>query len=104
MDRLSRQYDGFYFGRYDFCAPSEAHFMRGEGLGVIELNGVTSEATNLYDPSHSILASYRILFDQWRLAYEIGAKNAAQGAPTASPGQVLREWFRYRKKQRLHRQ
>ncbi len=103
VDRISRRYEGFYFGRYDFCAPSEEHFARGEGLGVIELNGVTSEATNLYDPGHSIFTTYRILFEQWRLAYEIGSKNAAMGAPTASVGQVMREWMRYRKKQRLHR-
>ena len=103
IDRLSRRYEGFYFGRYDVCAPSDEHLARGEGLGVIELNGVTSEATNMYDPKHSILTSYRILFRQWALAYEIGEKNAALGAPTASVGQVLREWFRYRRAQRSHR-
>ncbi len=103
VDRISKRYEGFYFGRYDFRAPSEEHFKRGEGLGVIELNGVTSEATNLYDPSHSVLTAYRILFRQWQLAYEIGAKNAAMGTPTASLTQVIREWLSYRKKQRLHR-
>lgn len=103
IDRLSAGYEGFYFGRYDVCAPSAEHLARGEGLGVIELNGVTAEATNLYDPKHSIFAAYGILFRQWRLAYEIGAKNAALGAPTASVRQVLGEWFSYRRKQRSHR-
>ncbi|WP_419191286.1 alpha/beta fold hydrolase [Saltatorellus ferox] len=103
VEELSRGYEGFFFGRYDLRAPSAEHLARGESLGVIELNGVTSEATNLYDPKHSILASYRILFAQWALAYSIGARNAAAGAPKASAGQVLREWVRYRRKQRSHR-
>ncbi|MFT5733510.1 MAG: pimeloyl-ACP methyl ester carboxylesterase/membrane protein DedA with SNARE-associated domain [Planctomycetota bacterium] len=103
VDGLSRGYEGFYFGRYDLMAPSAEHLARAEGLGVIELNGVTSEATNLYDPKHSMIASYGILFAQWKLAYSIGAKNAALGCRTATVGEILREWFRYRRKQRSHR-
>ncbi len=103
VERLSQGYEGFYFGRYDLRAPSAEHLARGEGLGVIELNGVTSEATNLYDPRHSVVQAYRILFEQWRLAYAIGAQNAAQGAPTASLRQVLSESLRYQRKQRSHR-
>jgi hypothetical protein len=40
---------------------------------------VTSEATNIYDPRNGLLAAYRTLFEQWRLAFEIGAANRALG-------------------------
>jgi hypothetical protein len=46
---------------------------------VIELNGVSSEATSMHDPKNSLLDAYRILFRQWRLAFEMGAINGAAG-------------------------
>ncbi|HZN54807.1 MAG TPA: alpha/beta fold hydrolase, partial [Candidatus Polarisedimenticolaceae bacterium] len=45
VDRISRSFDGFYFGRYDVRSASTEAFRRG-AFKVIELNGVTSEATS----------------------------------------------------------
>ena len=42
---------------------------------MIELNGVASEATHIYDPAVSVWEAYRVLFRQWALAFEIGRKN-----------------------------
>ncbi|HEX2100363.1 MAG TPA: hypothetical protein VHF69_06860, partial [Candidatus Synoicihabitans sp.] len=78
VERLSTGFAGFYFGRYDVRAPSEAAFRAGE-FQVIELNGLTSEATSIYDPRHSVWFGWRMLCRQWRLAYEIGAANRARG-------------------------
>lgn len=102
VERIAARYEGFHFGRFDVRAPSAAHLARGEGLAIIELNGVTSEATHIYDPKHSILTAYRILFRQWEIAYSIGAANAAAGAPTTSLLGILRAWFAYRRAQRSH--
>ncbi|MBL8220504.1 MAG: VTT domain-containing protein, partial [Bryobacterales bacterium] len=46
VDRLSRSHDGFYFGRYDVRAESPQHLRQGL-FTVIELNGVTAEATHI---------------------------------------------------------
>ncbi|MEZ6013603.1 MAG: alpha/beta fold hydrolase [Planctomycetota bacterium] len=102
VDRISKRFEGFHFGRYDLKAPSAEHLARGEGLGVIELNGVTSEATNVYDPALGIREAYRTLFAQWRAAYAIGAHHAARGVPTVGVVGVLREWWRYRRAQSGH--
>ncbi|HKZ01038.1 MAG TPA: hypothetical protein VJ180_02305, partial [Pyrinomonadaceae bacterium] len=63
-----------------------------------ELNGVTSEATSIYDPQNSPFAAYRVLFTQWRIAFEIGAENRRLGAKPASLLQlgrlVLEKWLR----------
>ncbi len=80
IERISRRFDGFFFGRYDIRTPDLAAFQRGEGFKVIELNGVTSEATSIYDPKHSLLDAYRTLFEQWRMAFEIGSANLRAGA------------------------
>lgn len=79
IDRLSRGFDGFYFGRFDIRTPSLEDFRRGHNFKVVELNGVTSEATHIYDPVHGLLHAYKVLFRQWRLAFEIGAQNRARG-------------------------
>jgi len=79
IDRLSKNYEGFYFGRYDMRGESEEAFLEGRNLKVIELNGVTSEATHIYDPKHSVFDAYRILAEQWRIAYEIGYQNKKRG-------------------------
>jgi hypothetical protein len=79
IDRLSRGFRGFHFGRYDLRAPSAEDFRRGLNLKVIELNGVTSEATSIYDPRHGLTEAYRTLFRQWRTAFQIGARNRARG-------------------------
>lgn len=102
IELIASRYEGFDFGRFDIRAPSEGHLMAGEGLSVLELNGVTSEATNVYDPKHSVLHAYRVLFRQWDLAYAIGAANAASGAPTTSLWGILRAWSSYRRSQRSH--
>jgi membrane protein DedA with SNARE-associated domain len=79
IDRLSRCFRGFYFGRYDIRTPAPEDFRRGRDFKVVELNGVTSEATHIYDPAHGLLEAYRVLFVQWRLAFEVGARNRARG-------------------------
>lgn len=80
IDRISRRYDGFFFGRYDIRTPDITAFQRGEGFKVIELNGVTSEATSMYDPRYSAIDGWRTCFELWREAYAIGAENLARGA------------------------
>jgi len=96
IDAASQSYEGFFFGRYDLRVPSEEHLKGGRGFRILELNGVTSEATHIYQPGASLLAAYRTLFTQWRLAFEIGAANVARGAratPLRELIGLLREHF-----------
>jgi hypothetical protein len=89
IDEIARSYPGFYFGRFDLRAPSRAAFQAGRELRVLEVNGVTSEATHIYEPGASLLDAYRTLFAQWRLCFEIGAANAERGARPTPLGQLF---------------
>jgi len=80
IDRIAQTFPGFHFGRFDIRCPDQAHLQRGEGLRILELNGVTSEATHIYHPHTPLLTGYRTLIAQWRNAYEIGLANHAVGA------------------------
>jgi hypothetical protein len=79
VDAISRRYDGFFFGRYDVRVASHADLLAGRGLKIVELNGLTAEATHIYHPGSSLCAAYRVLFEQWRIAFAIGAANRAHG-------------------------
>ena len=87
VERVSRAYEGFYFGRYDVRTPSAEAFQRGE-FTVIELNGLTSEATSIYDPRHSVWHGWGVLCRQWGLAFAIGAANRARGAKVWTVAEV----------------
>ena len=103
FDTIARGFEGFYFGRFDVRAADGIEaFREGYGFKIIELNGVTSEATHIYHPGTPLMAAYRVLMEQWRLAFEIGADNRRRGvAPT--PVRVLVKLARdYRQTARAH--
>lgn len=79
IDEIAKGFDGFYFGRFDIRAKSFVALRNGEDFKIVELNGVSSESTNIYDPKFSLADAYRILFRQWRIAFEIGAANTDRG-------------------------
>lgn len=51
---------------------------------------MTSEATHIYDPKTRLLKAYRILADQWRIAFEIGAQNRKNGTQPTTVRVLLR--------------
>jgi hypothetical protein len=95
VERIARTVKGFYFGRFDLRAPSEEHFQRGEGLKVLELNGVTSEEAHMYDPAYGFGKAVRTLSAQWRTAFEIGAVMRKRGLKPLGLMALAREVWRY---------
>jgi len=89
IDRIAKTFDGFFFGRFDMRVPSRQDFMAGRNMKIVELYGVTSEATHIYDPKFSLFDAYRVLFQQWQIAFEIGDLNRARGVQPASVGDLL---------------
>ena len=90
IDEISRSIHGFYFGRFDVRYADGEALREGRDFTIIELNGVSSESTNIYDPTWPILPAYRVLFKQWRILFEIGARRTALGSKRSS----WRELFR----------
>ena len=102
IDRICQHFEGFYFGRFDIRTPSIEDFRQGKNFKVIELNGVTSEATNIYDPKNSIFAAYKTLFEQWRIAFEIGAQNCERGFKPTQLRKLLKWMIAYREQSQAH--
>ena len=96
FDLLAKRCAGFHFGRFDVRAPSVDALMQGRDFKIIELNGVTSEATHVYDPQYTPIQAWRTLFEQWRILYDLGAQNRADGCRPATVRELLGLlWRRY---------
>jgi len=65
MDDIARRIPGFHFGRFDIRDRSAEQLRQGKEFTIVELNGVMSESTNLYDPTWSVWRAYKTLFTQW---------------------------------------
>ena len=76
---IANQLDGFNFGRFDIRVPDRHSLHKGQQIKVLEVNGVTSEATHMYDPRYPLGYAYRVMFRQWKLAFEVGLTNIKQG-------------------------
>jgi len=97
IDQIAKSFEGFFFGRFDIRVPSRQDFTKGRNLKVVELNGVTSEATHIYDPNISLVDAYRVLFEQWRIAFQIGDFNRACGTRPTSLTDLVKAAREYRR-------
>lgn len=94
IEEIARPYKGFYFGRFDVKAANEKALQEGENLKVIEINGVTSEATHIYDPANSLLYGWKTLMQQWDIAFQIASRNAQNGHQPMPVKAFVTHWMR----------
>jgi membrane protein DedA with SNARE-associated domain len=90
FDEIAQSFSGFFVGRFDVRYTRLEDFRAGLGFAIVELNGATSESTNLYDPSRSLISAYRILFRQWDMLFRIGHANRSRGHQPLSLCGMLR--------------
>ena len=95
FDRISKQVDGFYFGRYDLRVASLEDLENGS-IKVVELNGCGAEPAHIYEPGFSLWEAQKVLFQHWKHIYRISAENHAQGVSYISfqEGRAIYNKFR----------
>ncbi len=98
IDEIAKAFEGFYFGRFDLRFSDEDAVKAGREFAILELNGLSSESTNIYDPRWSILRSYGLLMKQWRIMFAIGAQNLRRGHKKAPMRDVWRHIRAHRKR------
>ena len=89
IDSIARAYPGFFVGRFDIRYSDVDAFTSGDDVAIVELNGVTAESTNVYDPAGTLWAAYRVLFRQWAIVFAIGAANRRSGVAPSSMRRLL---------------
>lgn len=79
IDAVSKQYNTFYFGRYDIKFNSWEELYEGKNFMIIELNGSGSEPTHMYDPQKTIWQAWKIILQHWKIMYQIAVTNHKSG-------------------------
>jgi hypothetical protein len=98
VERIAREVPGLFYGRFDARYADEAALMRGEGFAVIELNGIASESTNVYDPARSSWWAWRTMAACLAEAFAIGAERRAMGV---KPPTLREAWRAVREARRV---
>lgn len=80
FDTISKQIDGFYFGRYDLRCASIEDLYEGK-IKIMELNGCGAEPAHIYHPGFSLWKAMGILFTHWKNIFLISVQNHKRGVP-----------------------
>ena len=97
IDKACSGVPGYFYGRIDVRYSDVDEFKRGEGISIIEANGLSSESTNMYDPSFPITRAWAIMRKHWVVAMEIGKVNRSRGVPGINAWTYLRNWIHWRR-------
>jgi hypothetical protein len=97
IEALARAVPEFNFGRFDVRFASLAALRRGDGFTVIEINGVGSEATHVWDARAKLLPAWADQLAHYRAAFAIGAAERARGARPSGVPAMFRHWLRQRR-------
>ena len=76
LDKLNKDIKGWYYGRVDIKYHNFDELLRGENFKIIEINGIISEPTHIYDPNKgSYLDALKTIKNHWKIIYKIGVHN-----------------------------
>ena len=81
---------GFNFGRVDVKAESQEALLKGEFI-VIEVNGVASLPTHMFDPKLSVFQAYKIFFKHARFLAKIGREHRHRDMELMSIWNVIKK-------------
>ena len=80
---------GFNFGRLDVKAENEEAFLAGK-FSVIEVNGVASLPTNMFDPDNNLWHAYEIFMRHGRYLLDIASEHRNQKMTLDSYWSIIR--------------
>jgi len=98
IEAIARSMPDFRFGRIDVRFASLHRLRQGSDFSIIEINGVGSEATHIWDPETTLREVFLAQFRHYRAAFEIGRENRRRGFRPSGLRAMWRDW---RNQQRL---
>jgi hypothetical protein len=97
IEAVARALPDFHFGRIDVRFRSLQALRAGESLSIIEINGVGSEATHIWDPNTALRDVFAVQFQHYGAAFAIGREMRRRGARTSGALAMLRDWRNQRR-------
>ncbi len=83
FDHISKQINGFYFGRFDLRCASLSDLEAGN-VKIVELNGCGAEPAHIYQPNSSLFEAVSFLIGYWKNMYRVSLENHQRGVPYLS--------------------
>jgi len=78
FDELNKQIPGWYFGRLDIKYNNFKKLKKGEDFKILEINGIISEPTHIYDPSikdATYIKALKTIKKNWNVINNIAHQN-----------------------------
>lgn len=76
FDELSKSIEGWYYGRVDIKYNSFEELEKGNDFKILEINGIISEPTHMYDSSkYTYFKALKTIRTHWRTLYKIATTN-----------------------------
>ncbi len=99
LDKLNAEIKGWFYGRIDIKFNSFDELLKGENFKIIEINGVISEPTHIYDATKgSYFKALKSIKNHWKLIYVIGVKNKKLNqAKYTNLSYLIAVYFNYKK-------
>jgi hypothetical protein len=95
FDNISKQVDGFYFGRFDLRCGRLEDLYSGN-VKIMELNGCGAEPAHIYHPGYPITRALAVLLMHWKNIFIISRENAKRGIPYMSFREALSYYRRFK--------
>lgn len=76
FDNLSKNIDGWYYGRLDIKYNSFKELEKGKNFKILEINGIIAEPTHIYDTkNNSYVSSLKTIRLHWKYLFEVAITN-----------------------------
>jgi hypothetical protein len=81
-EKMVDQLEGIHYCRFDIKCKNLEDMKSGQGIKVIEINGIGAEPTHIYDPTKtSFLGAVRTIGQHWNVILKISMANNRLGIP-----------------------
>ena len=84
FDNISKQIDGFYFGRFDLRCTGIEDLKMGKNIAILELNGAGAEPAHIYNPGFSFFKAQLVIIKHYKMMYQAAIENHKMGVPFMS--------------------
>lgn len=95
FDRISKQIEGFYYGRFDLRVTSLDDLNQGK-IKILELNGSGAEPAHIYQPGFPLSKAMMVLFRHWKDIYRISMENHQRGVNFISLREGIRMYNKFK--------
>ena len=79
FNEISKQIDGFYFGRFDLRCTSIEDLKQGKNISILELNGAGAEPAHIYDPKFSFIKAQQVIAQHYKMMHQASTSNNKKG-------------------------